>query len=155
MNLSEQYLAYSSGYSKGYVSKIFLQTVPILKNAFAKLIFWPSKRNIQKNLPIFRHRFKNVQSIIDALEIQIKKPSNATLQAATWSEYKKCNTEKFIVSVSPSCAISYISKGYGGRTTDTYIVENDGYLADLPHNCEVLADRGFKDLSFLLLRAKK
>ena len=47
-----------------------------------------------------------------------------------------------------------MSKGYGGRTTDTYIVENDGYLANLPRNCEVMADRGFKDLSVILLQAK-
>ena len=88
------------------------------------------------------------------MKIQIQKSSYATLQAATWSEYKKWNTEKFIVSVNPSCTISYISKRYGGRTIDTYMIEKNGYLAVLRYNYEFLADRVFKDLSFYCSRQK-
>lgn len=40
--------------------------------------------------------YSNVQSIIDCLEIEIEKPSNAIHQSLTWSEYKNVNTLKYL-----------------------------------------------------------
>jgi len=37
-----------------------------------------------------------VQSFIDCLEIKIPKPSDPTKQALTGSDYKKCNTLKYL-----------------------------------------------------------
>lgn len=63
---------------------------------------WKIISRIKKCLPIpFRYRFKNVQCII-------QKPSNP-------------NTK-------PDGLISFVSIGYGGRTSDKTIVEESGFL---------------------------
>jgi hypothetical protein len=42
-------------------------------------------------------------------------------RAQTWANYKHNNTIKFLVSVTPTGAISYVSKAFGGRTSDKVI----------------------------------
>lgn len=112
-----------------------------------QLIFWPSAETIRLALPIpFRAKYNNVQSIIDCFEVEIQKPSNPIHQAMTWSDYKKCNTIKFLISSTPDGTINFISEGFGGRTTDALIVQHSGYLDYLPNGCSVMADRGFKHI---------
>ncbi|KAJ8928331.1 hypothetical protein NQ314_019115 [Rhamnusium bicolor] len=116
-----------------------------------KLIFWPLKSSIQRNLPIpFRMLFSKVQSIVDCLEIEIQKPTSALHQALTWSDYKKCNTVKYLISATPDGFINFISCGYGGRVSDVALLEDCGYLNVLPENSVVMADRGFKQIEPLL-----
>ncbi|KAJ8673695.1 hypothetical protein QAD02_004957 [Eretmocerus hayati] len=144
-------LAYDFGYSERHIGRIFTSTVKVLVQALRKLVVWPVKEIIQKNLPIsFRNKFRKVQSIIDCFEIQIEKPSNSIHQAASWSDYKQCNSAKYGISCTASCLINFISEGYGGRTSDTHLIENSCYLDKLPAHCEILADRGFKRLSTLV-----
>lgn len=64
-------------------------------------------------------------------------------KAATWSTYKHHNTVKYLISITPQGAVSFISKGYGGSVSDKYITENCGYLYKLHPEDVVLADRGF------------
>ncbi|KAJ8966275.1 hypothetical protein NQ314_003643 [Rhamnusium bicolor] len=89
-------------------------------------------------------------SIIDCLEIEIEQPSNSVHQALTWSNYKKTNTLKYLISSTPDGIINFISEGFGGRITDKEIVEASNYLNILPPNCDVMADRGFKGIGGLL-----
>lgn len=100
---------------------------------------------------VFRARYRNVQSIIDCLEVQIEKPSRPLHQSLTWSEYKKCNTIKFLISCTPDGFVNFISEGFGGRTSDTEIVKNSTFLSVIPQNCSVLADRGFKNIDKYLI----
>ena len=60
-----------------------------------------------------------------------------------WSTYKHHNTVKYMISITPQGIVSYISKGYGGRVSDKFIIENCGYLDKLQPGDVVLADRGF------------
>ncbi|KAF9417154.1 hypothetical protein HW555_005665 [Spodoptera exigua] len=61
------------------------------------------KDMIKKNLPMaFRHKYNNVSCIIDCLEIEMQKPSKAVSQAMTWSDYKKANTIKYLISSTPN-----------------------------------------------------
>lgn len=155
LNDTFERLGHQFGLSKAKVSRIFNKAVPLLAFHLKTLIFWPEKKSILLNLPIaFRYRYKNVQSIIDCFEIEIQKPSKPIHQALTWSEYKKANTLKYLISSTPDGFINYISKGYGGRITDALIVEECGYLDVLPFNTEVMADRGFKQIDTLLQRKK-
>ncbi|CAG4906830.1 unnamed protein product [Colias eurytheme] len=109
------------------------------------LIAWPASSDIYNNL-----WYRNVVSIIDCLEIQIEKPSNAVHQSLTWSQYKKCNTLKYFISCTPDVLINFFSDGYGGRAADVMIVQDSSYLQQaLPPNKAVMAERGFKDLSCL------
>ena len=59
------------------------------------------------------------------------------------SLYKHYNTAKYLISITPQGIISFISRGWVGRASDKYIVENCGYLTHLFPDDIVLADRGF------------
>ncbi|KAJ8878838.1 hypothetical protein PR048_019427, partial [Dryococelus australis] len=80
----------------------------------------------------------SVESIIDCLEIEIERPGNEARQALTWSQYKQCNTVKYLVSCTPD--------GYGGRVSDVLLLEDSGYLDMLTPGCTVMADHGFKHI---------
>ncbi|GBP12701.1 hypothetical protein EVAR_10341_1 [Eumeta japonica] len=83
------------------------------------------KNAIKRSLPMaFRHKYHHVSCIIDCLEIEIQKPSNAVHQALTWSDYKKANTLKYLISSTPDDLVNFISPGYGGRTSDVCEVEH-------------------------------
>lgn len=71
-------------------------------------------------------------------------------QSLTWSEYKKANTIKYLVSTTPNGLVNYISQGYGGRISDVCLVETCDFLKCLPSGSHVMADRGFKHIEPLL-----
>ncbi|KAJ8912704.1 hypothetical protein NQ315_012258, partial [Exocentrus adspersus] len=91
---------------------------------------------------------RTLLSIIDCFEIE--RPTNSVHQALTWSSYKKANTVKYLISATPDGIINFVSCGYGGRATDSEIVKDSGYLNVLSENCEVMADRGFKQIDSAL-----
>lgn len=137
------------------VHKIFTKAVPMMANCLQELIYWPDISEIKRNLPIpFRARYKKVISIIDCLEIEIEKPSDPVRQCMTWSEYKKCNTVKFLISATPNGAINFVSGAYGGRASDQEIFEASKYVDKLPNEMSIMADRGFKHIEPLLRRKK-
>lgn len=141
------------GMSKTYASQVFQRSIIVLSHFMEKLIVWPNELSIKKNLPIqFRITFSNVQSIIDCLEIEIQRPSSAKQQSLTWSDYKKCNTVKYLISSTPDGLINFVSKGYGGRTSDVALFEDCGFLSKLPENSVIMADRGFKKIETFLHR---
>ncbi|XP_071576229.1 uncharacterized protein [Temnothorax nylanderi] len=139
------------GISSTQASKVFNNCVIKLANVLKTLIYFSDKESVKRALPIpFRANYSDVRSIIDAFEIQIEKPSNPVHQALTWSEYKKCNTIKYLISCSPDGKINFISKGYGGRISDCVLFEMCGIMDELPKNCAVMADRGFKQIETVL-----
>lgn len=155
IRLNEQFevLGHDFAISKSQASRIFAKVLPLIYSYLRGLIIWPSSFDIKMNLPIpFRARYAKVESIIDCFEVEIEKPSNPLSQALTWSEYKKCNTLKYLVSCTPDGLVNFVSKGYGGRTSDAAIVEQCGYLEVLPSGVSVMADRGFKHIDGLLLK---
>ncbi|KAL5235981.1 hypothetical protein ACI65C_003400 [Semiaphis heraclei] len=112
------------GISESLVCRLFHNTLPKLSAYFKQFIYWPKEKLIEELLPIsFRYRYSSVQSIIDCLEIEIPKPSDPIKQALTWSDYKKCNTLKYLISSTPDGFINFISVGFNGRCTDVLIVE--------------------------------
>ncbi|XP_022900416.1 uncharacterized protein [Onthophagus taurus] len=148
-------LAIDFGMSVSLVNKSFIRSLPILASNYQELIYWPNASKIKLRLPVpFRYRYRQVQSIIDCLEIEIEKPGKPIHQALTWSQYKKCNTLKYLISSTPNGLVNFISNGFGGRTTDKEIVEMSNYLQALPYNCGVMADRGFKHIDELLVQKK-
>ncbi|KAI4455506.1 thap domain protein [Holotrichia oblita] len=150
-----QRLGHMFGMSTGNASKIFAKTLAQLEPYLSTLIFWPPSEKIKYFLPIpFRARYHNVQSIIDCLEIEIEKPTNPVKQTLTWSEYKKCNTLKYLVSSTPDGFINFISIGYGGRISDSLLVYTCGYLDQIPAESSVMADRGFKVIAKYLHERK-
>ena len=52
---------------------------------------------------------------------------------------------RYLISCSPLGVINFLSNGWGGRATDTYIVRNSGFISTNLHypGDQILADRGF------------
>ncbi|XP_028166100.1 uncharacterized protein LOC114356912 [Ostrinia furnacalis] len=141
------------GISLSYASKLFVGNIPIISSVLRPFIVNLDKKIIKSNLPIaFRHNYHNVSCIIDCLEIDIQKPSKALHlhQALKWSEYKKGNTVKYLISCTPNGLVNYVSQGFGGRASDVTIVENCKFLNGLQPGTCILADRGFKHLEQML-----
>ena len=83
----------------------------------------------------FRQHFgTKVTVIVDCFEVFIERPLNLLARAQTLSSYKYQNTQG---------AITFISKAWGGRTSDKWITEQCGILKNLLPGDVILADRGF------------
>uniref|UniRef100_A0A671NQ74 DDE Tnp4 domain-containing protein n=2 Tax=Sinocyclocheilus anshuiensis TaxID=1608454 RepID=A0A671NQ74_9TELE len=143
-NLPLYFFVYFFHMSKTSVFRIFNSTLDVMYVRLSPLIYWPSKQQIQVSLPMcFRDNFNNCTSIIDCFEIFIEKPKSLSARAQTYSQYKHHNTVKYLISITPQGVISFVSKGWGGRTSDKHITENCGYLEKLSPGDVILADRGF------------
>ncbi|XP_046403526.1 uncharacterized protein LOC124169090 [Ischnura elegans] len=140
------------GVSKSQACRLFGKFVNVIAKQLKQLIVWPSSESIIKELPVaFQARYFKVESIIDCFEVEIEKAGDSVHQALTWSDYKKCNTIKYLVSITPDGLINFISSGYGGRASDVEIVKKCNFLDKLRPGVCVMADRGFKHLQQHLL----
>ena len=81
--------------------------------------------------------------IIDCFEVFTERPQDLLARAQTWSQYKHHNTVKFLMGVTPQGTIIFISKAFGGRSSDVCVTEDCGILSNLLPGDVVLADRGF------------
>ncbi|KAL4709401.1 hypothetical protein ACJJTC_001197 [Scirpophaga incertulas] len=148
IKLNDSYQRLEIDFNTKNVSRIFRKTVVLLAKCFKQLIYFPTKEAVKEKLPIpFRRRYNNTVCIIDCFEIRIEKPSNALHQALSWSQYKGCNTIKYLISITPDGTINFVSDGYGGRVTDTDIFEDCKILERMPKGSAIMADRGFKTIA--------
>ena len=148
---SFQLIADDFGISRSYAGRIFRIVLPQIAMYAKSFIFWPPRENIKANLPLaFKARFSSVTAIIDCLEIEIEKPESALKQAQTWSAYKSCNTIKYLVSIVPNGMVNFVSRGFGGRTSDIEVLLKSGFLNHMESGMVIMADRGFKSIEPLL-----
>ncbi len=61
----------------------------------------------------------------------IERPKSLHVQATTWSDYKRHNTVKYVIGISPSGYIMFISDGYGGRASDQHICQDSSFYEKL------------------------
>ena len=91
----------------------------------------------------FRAHFRKCAIIINCFEVFTERPGSLIPRAQTFSNYKKHNTVKFLIGITPQGSVAFISKGWGGRACDVYLTKNCGLLQKLLPGDMVLADRGF------------
>ena len=117
------------------------------------LVKWPERGMIRTTIPdCFKPKYARTTCIIDCSEIFIQRPSSLAARAETYSNYKSHNTVKFLIAISPTGAIIFVSKCWGGRASDKHITAYSGFLDKLMHGDLVLADRGFDITEPLALR---
>ena len=145
LNLSVEELGYRFEISSSLVSRIFLNVLDVMFQRLSFLVKWPSHQTLWETTPMcFCKHFKTkVCIIIDCFEVFINRPANLDARARTFSAYKHHNTVKFLLGMSPQGTIAYISKAYGGRTSDTFLTEDCEILRNLLPGDVLMATRGF------------
>lgn len=144
LGLTYSSLAVFFGVHRTTISRIFTDTLLTLSVKTKNLIFWPNKRTISVLLPeAFKKNYPNCRCIIDCTELKVEQPNTVEQRVYMYSRYKGSYTVKFLVAITPNGMISFVSKCYGGRSSDSFITNDSGFLALLESGDEVLADKGF------------
>ena len=92
---------------------------------------------------VFKEYYPTTRCIIDATEIFIQSPSDPQSQQLTFSSYKNHSTFKALVCITPSGAISFLSKLYGGSISDRELTIKSGLLDLVESGDSIMADKGF------------
>ena len=128
INLPFEYISHQAGISKSTANLTFHKILDLLFTKLHFLIQWQDRDNIRQTVPpIFKQHFPKLTCIIDCFEIFIYRPVNLKAWTLVYSNYKKHSTVKYLFSCSPLGAINFLSNGWGGRATDTYIVRISGF----------------------------
>ena len=145
LNVPQQDLAYRFDVNQSTVSRVFLSWMTLMDVRLTPLIVWPEREALWRTRPkCFEFSFgKKTTIIIDCFEIYIERPSNLLARAQTYSNYKHHNTAKVLIGITPQGSICFVSKAWGGRTSDKYLSERCGLLNNLVPGDLVMADRGF------------
>ncbi|XP_040061253.1 uncharacterized protein LOC115314971 [Ixodes scapularis] len=125
-------------------ARIFRVTLEILCARTRDWIWWPRRGAVQATMPpSFKVHYPLCRVIIDCTEMRVEMPPSVEKQNLWYSQYKGCYTVKYLIGVAPSGLVTFLSDGFGGRTTDTAITIESGFLHKLQPDDVVLADKGF------------
>lgn len=101
-------------------SRVFQKWLDIIFVRLSFLIGWPERDICRRNMPaVFKELYPNCRCIIDCSEIFIETPKNFSARSKTYSNYKKHNTVKFLIGITPFGTIYFLSECWGGRVSDT------------------------------------
>ena len=110
------------------ITKVFHLWIDVLAVNMKSLIKWPDRGMIVSNLPqCFKPRYSKAVCIIDCSEIFIQRSTAFTARSQTYSSYKSHNTVKFLVAISPTGTVTFVSKCWGGRVTDKQLTVESGF----------------------------
>ena len=145
MNYLFKDMAHQLDVSVATVQRSFHSTLDVLHTRLNFLVRWPTRENLRKSMPMcFRKEFgEKVVVVLDCFELFTERPSSALNKVYTYSNYKHNQTVKYLIGIAPQGVITFISEGWGGRTSDKYITEKSGILDNLLPGDVVMVDRGF------------
>ena len=144
-NLSLIVLADIFKVSTTSASTVFHSVLHALYIRTKPFINWPERDCLHRTMPLeFKKYFGNKVTVItDCFEVFIERPSSLQTRAQSYSNYKHSNTIKYLIGIAPHGVVTFVSEGWGGRTSDKYLTENCSFLDNLKPGDLVLADRGF------------
>ncbi|XP_037548910.1 uncharacterized protein LOC119425453 [Nematolebias whitei] len=145
LNLPVQDLAFRFQTSTSTVSRTFVIVIHVLYTRLKNLLYWPERDVLMKTMPLkFQKHFgQKTAVIVDCFEVFIERPKNVLAHAQTWLNYKRSNSVKFLMGITPQGSVCFLSKSWGDRASDKCIIENCGLLLKLLPGDLILADHGF------------
>ncbi|XP_072400928.1 uncharacterized protein [Diabrotica undecimpunctata] len=144
LNLIYATLGSLFGISADLTKTYIFELIPILSHNLRPLVFFPTKEEILINMPVCFADFQNVRLILDCTEIYVQTPKCLCCRIRFYSQYKSHLTIKFRTGVSPGGLITYVSKAYGGRTSEKVIFEESNVITLLDSGRDVvMLDKGF------------
>ena len=118
LELLNEDLAERFGVSPTLCSYIFTTWIKLLSKVLGKaLVVWPPRESIREHLPerFLKSGYGKCCATIDCAKVFIKRKKSLSAQADTWSDYKCHKTFKFLVWITPTGFISFLSSCYGGQ----------------------------------------
>ncbi len=140
-------LAAMFGVCEDTAIKYFYETLDIVAEESRKNIIWFDRPTVKARMPkSFKEHFENARAIIDCTEIETEIPSDVRENVESYSHYKSKHTLKVLIAIAPSGEITFLSKAFGGRCTDTQITVGSGFLNLVEPGDVILADKGFPSI---------
>ena len=130
LNVPFQDLAYSFSISTSVSTASRISSwIRVMDARLFPLMYWPERHQLWHTMPMcFKYLFGNkVTVILDCFEVFIEKPSILLARVQTFSSYKDRNTIEILIGITPQGTICYVSKAWGGRTSDKHLTENCGF----------------------------
>ncbi|KAF6206914.1 hypothetical protein GE061_018150 [Apolygus lucorum] len=145
LGVLEQDLAYRFNVSATSVSCTCSCWIRAMSFKLGRLIVWPERANIQRTLPqdfksVFGDRFA---VILYRFEVFLNRPNLLWPKAGTSSKYKKDNSVRFFVGITPQGTVCFVSRAWDGKAADKYSTLKSGFLDKLMLGDVVITDRGF------------
>lgn len=137
-------LAWRYSISEKTAGNIFYTWLEVLHHVLFPLIKMPSTAKNKLCLPTCFNKYTNCRVVVDCTEIESDVPRQSMDESCRmYSSYKSRHTFKFLVGCAPNGAITLVSEGYPGNTSDKVIFQKSGINDVLVKSDMVLADKGF------------
>ncbi|XP_064458838.1 uncharacterized protein LOC135369104 [Ornithodoros turicata] len=138
-------------------AELFKYIISLLVRVMKYVVVWLPRSRIASSMPqVFVDTgYGGTTCILDCTEVMLQRPRKLMPRAQTYSAYKAHNTVKFLVAIAPNGYIMFVSRGYGGRASDKYIMHSSGLSSILQPGDEAMADRGFPQDPELAARGVK
>ena len=128
------------------VSQVFVPALDVPYIRLKPLIIWPDIGSLKKTMPMtFSKHFPNCAAFIDCFELFLERPTNLFAHAQMYSSYQHHNTVKYLTGITPQGTVSFISEGWGRRTSDKYITKHS--------TCVLLLNTLYLEIHYLLIMA--
>ena len=122
-------LAVRFGISNSTASRIFNKWLELLYVRSRFVISWASLEVCQRNMPsTLKEMYSWWRSIVDCSEFFIDIPKSYQARSKTYSNYKKHNTMKFLIAITPACSICFLSNFWRSRVSDKNLTQAWGFL---------------------------